>query len=159
MQYIAYRDGCPLIWCPKLLDGWRRRGLCIGFTNGCFSVIHAGHTQMIERATKQCDRLILAINSAQSVVRLKGKRPVISDALRGRMLSVLPGVEVVLIQDSMTPCELLRAIKPDVLFKGGTTDEIVGREIVELYGGKAVKLPTFESLSSTEILDANSRAG
>jgi D-beta-D-heptose 7-phosphate kinase/D-beta-D-heptose 1-phosphate adenosyltransferase len=120
------------------------------FTNGCFAAIHAGHVAYLKEARTLGDVLIVAINSTESIRRLKGDRPIIPDADRVAMLSTL--ADRVIVFDDDTPESLIRAIRPDVLVKGGTTDEIVGREIVESYGGMVVKLPAMPGINTTALL-------
>ena len=104
------------------------------------------------------DLLIVACNSAASIRRLKGERPIIPDADRLRMLASLSCVDTVLLFEEDTPHLLLEAIRPHVLVKGGTTDVIVGREIVESYGGDVIRLSAVPSVSTTQILSGRMNA-
>ncbi len=133
---------------------WRRRGLKIGFTNGCFDLIHPGHVSLIAQARAACDRLIVALNSDASVARLKGPgRPVQSEAARAAVLGSLAGVDLVLIFAEDTPLALIEAIRPDVLVKGADYTEatVVGADIVKSYGGRVLlaELAPGHSTSST----------
>lgn len=131
----------------------RRAGQSIVFTNGCFDLLHVGHISLLEEAARLGDVLIVAINSDASVRRLKGhSRPIIGEGDRARMLAALASVDHVLVFDDDTPHRLLDAIKPDVLVKGGTTGHIVGREIVEAYGGQVVYSSLIPELSTTLLL-------
>ena len=131
----------------------RQANRTIVFTNGCFDLLHVGHVSLLEEAAAQGDVLIVAINSDASVRKLKGTaRPIIGETDRARMLAALACVDHVLVFDDDTPHRLLEAIRPDVLVKGGTTGHIVGREIVEAYGGRIVQTTTIDGLSTTDLV-------
>lgn len=131
----------------------RRAGRGVVFTNGCFDLLHVGHVQLLQEAATLGDVLIVAINSDASVRKLKGPdRPVIGEQDRARLLAALGCVDHVLIFDDDTPHRLLEAIRPDVLVKGGTTGEIVARDVVEAYGGRVCRLRTTEGVSTTRLL-------
>jgi D-beta-D-heptose 7-phosphate kinase/D-beta-D-heptose 1-phosphate adenosyltransferase len=131
----------------------RRAGRSIVFTNGCFDLLHVGHVTMLQEAAESGDVLVVAINSDDSVRRLKGtERPIIGEQDRARMLAALACVDHVLIFDDDTPERLLAEIRPEVLVKGGTTGHIVGREIVEAYGGRIARTTTVPELSTTELV-------
>jgi D-beta-D-heptose 7-phosphate kinase/D-beta-D-heptose 1-phosphate adenosyltransferase len=120
---------------------WRRDRLRIGFTNGCFDLLHPGHVALIAQARAACDRLILAINSDASVTRLKGPgRPVQSEAARAAVLAGLADVDLVLAFDEDTPLETIRALAPDVLVKGAdyADKEVVGADLVRARGGEVI---------------------
>jgi D-beta-D-heptose 7-phosphate kinase/D-beta-D-heptose 1-phosphate adenosyltransferase len=124
------------------VERWRRRRLTIGFTNGCFDLLHPGHLSLIRQARATCDRLIVGINSDASVQRLKGpSRPVNTELSRADVLSGLADVDAVAIFDDDTPLALIEAIKPDVLIKGAdyTIEQIVGASFVQSYGGKVLR--------------------
>ncbi len=126
-------------------------------TNGCFDLLHYGHVQYLQEAREQGDRLVVAINSDASVRRLKGSsRPVIEQTQRAAMLAALGCVDYVVIFDEPTPHDLLRAIRPDLLVKGGTysVDEVVGKEVVEEYGGAVAVLGLVDGLSTTRIVES-----
>ena len=138
-------------------DEYRRQGKTIAFTNGCFDLLHVGHVTYLEEAASLADVLIVGVNSDSSVRRLKGPdRPVISEADRVAMLSALGCVEHVILFESATPRELIHAIRPDVLVKGGTysTDQVVGHEIVEEYGGKVCVTNIVDGVSTTKIVNS-----
>lgn len=121
------------------VERWRRRGWRIGFTNGCFDLLHPGHVHLLEQARSWCDRLVVGLNSDASVKRLKGPaRPIQSEAARAAVLASLATADCVTVFDEDTPVELIRAIKPDVLVKGAdyTVDQVVGGDIVQEYGGE-----------------------
>jgi D-beta-D-heptose 7-phosphate kinase/D-beta-D-heptose 1-phosphate adenosyltransferase len=136
----------------RLVNIHRRVGRSIVLTNGCFDLLHVGHISLLEEAAKLGDVLIVAINSDASVRELKGReRPIIGENDRARMLSALASVDHVLVFDDDTPHRLLQSIKPDVLVKGGTTGYIIGREIVEAYGGQVVRTAAIPGSSTTAI--------
>lgn len=139
-----------------LVDKQRSNGKRIAFTNGCFDLLHVGHVKYLQKARSYGDLLILGLNSDESVRRLKGeKRPLISQQERAHILAALDCVDYVVIFEEDTPIRLLEALRPHVLVKGGdyTPDRVVGRELVESYGGK-VELVTFvDGKSTTNIID------
>lgn len=135
---------------------WQKQGLKVGFTNGCFDVVHAGHIQILEDAKAQCDRLVLGLNSDDSVRRLKGEsRPVNHEMDRAMLLAAISAVDAVSIFREDTPLELLELIRPDVLMKGQdyTKDQVVGGELVESYGGEIVLLPLKKGYSTTATIE------
>ena len=139
---------------------WRSRGLSIGFTNGCFDLVHPGHISLLEQAEAQCDRLIVGLNSDASVARLKGAgRPVQNASARGRVLASVAAVDAVVVFDDDTPVELIRQIRPDVLVKGAdyALDEVVGGDIVQSYGGRVVLADLVDGFSTTETITRLSR--
>jgi D-beta-D-heptose 7-phosphate kinase/D-beta-D-heptose 1-phosphate adenosyltransferase len=138
---------------------WRRHGMTVVFTNGCFDVLHAGHLECLEAARRLGDRLIVAVNSDESVRRLKGPaRPRIDLENRMALLAGLGCVDLVVGFDEDTPESLLRELRPDLLVKGGDYDigEVVGAEIVRGYGGRVVVLPYVAGLSTSRILATES---
>ncbi len=133
----------------------RARGYKVGFTNGCFDLLHLGHISTIQQAKNACDFLIVAINSDASVKRLKGpSRPVQDENARAAILSALEAVDMVVVFDEETPMALLEAIRPDVLVKGGQykLEEVVGYELVTSYGGKIVRAEMEEGFSTTNTI-------
>src|SRR6202795_3389439 len=119
------------------LADWRKQGLRIGFTNGCFDILHPGHVKVLTAARGACDRLIVGLNSDASVKRLKGEgRPVQDERAGAEVLAALEAVDLVAIFEQDTPIKLITEIKPSVLVKGGdyTRDQVVGHEIVEAGG-------------------------
>jgi len=134
----------------------RSSGNAVVFTNGCFDVLHAGHVQMLQEAKDLGDFLVVGLNNDDSVKRLKGEgRPVNSLADRARVLGALRSVDAVVSFGEDTPERLLRAIRPDVLVKGGDygPDEVVGREIVEGDGGRVVVVSHVKGRGTTEFLE------
>jgi D-beta-D-heptose 7-phosphate kinase/D-beta-D-heptose 1-phosphate adenosyltransferase len=135
---------------------WRREGLTVGFTNGCFDLLHPGHVQLLCEARSHCDRLVVGLNSDASVKRLKGpSRPVQPEAARSIVLAGLAFVDAVILFADDTPRELIALIKPDVLVKGADyrIDQVVGHEVVESYGGKVVLVDLVPDSSTTLIID------
>lgn len=133
----------------------RRRGERVVFSNGCFDVLHVGHVRSLEQARGLGDRLLVAVNSDASVRRLKGAgRPVVSARQRAEVLAGLACVDWVVVFPESTPLSLIRALRPDVLAKGGdwSLDEIVGREDVESWGGRVVRLREVPSVRTSKIL-------
>ncbi len=133
------------------IEIWRHQGYRIGFTNGCFDLIHPGHISLLCQARAACDRLIVAINTDDSVKRLKGAaRPIQNQDSRATVLSSMDNVDAVIMFNDDTPIELIGAIRPDVLVKGAdyTIDRVVGADIVQSYGGK-ILLATLEEGFST----------
>ena len=126
------------------------------FTNGCFDILHAGHVAYLQQAKSLGDKLIVALNDDQSVTRLKGKdRPINPIEQRLQIIAALGCVDWVIPFSQDTPAQLLTCIKPDILVKGGdysATDEIVGRQIVEAYGGEVSLLCLQPSISTTHII-------
>ncbi|HIG22084.1 MAG TPA: D-glycero-beta-D-manno-heptose 1-phosphate adenylyltransferase [Henriciella marina] len=140
----------------ELAVRWRASGLRVGFTNGCFDILHPGHLRVLRQARAQCDRLIVAINTDASVKRLKGEsRPVNTEQDRAELLAGIAGVDAVTSFDEDTPAELIKAIQPDVLVKGGDykADEIVGADTVRARGGEVVIVPLLEGRSTTGIIE------
>ncbi|HLF58173.1 MAG TPA: D-glycero-beta-D-manno-heptose-7-phosphate kinase [Alphaproteobacteria bacterium] len=143
---------------PIALDriaAWRESGLKIGFTNGCFDLIHPGHVSLLAQARGACDRLVVGLNSDASVRRLKGEgRPVQSEAARAQVLASLGAVDLVVIFAEETPVRLIEAIHPDVLVKGADyrRDQVVGGEIVESYGGRILLAEIVPGHSTTATL-------
>ena len=135
---------------------WRREGLTVGFTNGCFDLLHPGHVQLLCESRSHCDRLIVGLNSDVSVKRLKGAtRPVQSEDARSIVLAGLAFVDAVVLFADDTPVELIRRIRPDILVKGADyrLDQVVGHDIVASYGGRVVLVNLIPDSSTTRIID------
>jgi len=132
---------------------WRRGGHArIGFTNGCFDLIHPGHVALLTQARGACDRLIVGLNSDASVRRLKGPdRPIQPESARAIVLASLGSVDLVVPFGEDTPIELIRALRPDVLVKGADyrADQVVGGEFVQSYGGRVLLVPIVPGNSTT----------
>jgi len=154
-RMIGVRSGKVLSRERLADEAARRRGAgeTLVFTNGCFDLLHLGHVRYLQEARQLGSSLVVAINSNDSVRRLKGpSRPIIGAAERAEMLAALECVDYVTVFDEDTPEALLELLRPETLVKGGTTGEIVGRKIVEGYGGRVEKLPVVEGLSTTDII-------
>jgi D-beta-D-heptose 7-phosphate kinase/D-beta-D-heptose 1-phosphate adenosyltransferase len=139
----------------QLAAEYRRDGLCVVLTNGCFDLLHAGHLRCLADASRLGDILVVAVNGDASVRRLKGPgRPVVPARDRVALLAGLGCVDHVVVFDEETPHTLLRRLRPDVLAKGGTyaPEEVVGREVVHAYGGRVCVTGTREGLSTTGLL-------
>ncbi|MBF0517229.1 MAG: D-glycero-beta-D-manno-heptose 1-phosphate adenylyltransferase [Nitrospirae bacterium] len=141
----------PLSELLKIMAAHRAAGKKIVFTNGCFDIIHAGHCQYLQEARALGDILIVAVNSDDSVRRLKPKRPIVPQAQRVVVLSALSAVDYVLIFDEDTPLQVITALRPDVLVKGGdwAKESIVGSAIVP----EVHSLPYADGLSTTGIIN------
>lgn len=134
----------------------KEEGKKLVFTNGCFDIIHRGHVDYLNRAKALGDYLVVALNSDESVRRLKGEgRPINKLEDRAFVVANLKAVDFVVSFEEDTPFEIISAIIPDVLVKGGDwkIDEIVGRDIVEANGGKVFSLPYVENYSTTSIIN------
>ena len=134
---------------------WREQGLKVGFTNGCFDIVHPGHIRLLEEAAAQCDRLIVAINSDASVKRLKGPtRPIQDEIARAKVLGAMHSVDTVVVFDEDTQRERIRTLLPDLLVKGADyrEDQVVGGDVVKAAGGRVVLVGLEEGQSTTSIL-------
>ena len=139
---------------PHLLE-WRKQGLRIGFTNGCFDILHPGHVKVLTAARAACDRLIVGLNSDASVKRLKGEgRPVQDERARAEVLAALEAVDLVAIFEEDTPLRLITQIRPSLLVKGGdyTREQVVGHEIVEAGGGEVLLVDVLPGFSTTSLV-------
>ena len=142
-----------------LVAHWKGQGLSVGFTNGCFDILHAGHVSLLATARSHCDRLVVGLNTDASVGRLKGPtRPVNPMSSRAAVLAALRYVDGVVGFDDDTPLELIRQLQPDVLVKGAdyTIDQVVGADIVQAWGGRVVLAELVDGQSTTGII---ARAG
>jgi D-beta-D-heptose 7-phosphate kinase/D-beta-D-heptose 1-phosphate adenosyltransferase len=136
----------------EIAERWRMRGYKVGFTNGCFDLLHPGHVHLLEQCRNMCDRLIVGINADASVQRLKGPtRPAQGEAARAAVLASLASVDLF---EEDTPIELIKQIKPDVLIKGAdyTRETVVGAELVESWGGAVVLAQLLPGHSTTATL-------
>ncbi|MGX4803583.1 D-glycero-beta-D-manno-heptose-7-phosphate kinase [Bradyrhizobium guangdongense] len=137
------------------LAEWKREGLRVGFTNGCFDILHPGHVKVLTAARAACDRLIVGLNSDVSVRRLKGAdRPVQDERARAEVLAALEAVDLVVIFEQDTPIDLIRRITPSVLVKGGdyTREQVVGYDVVEAAGGVVVLVDILQGFSTTALV-------
>jgi D-beta-D-heptose 7-phosphate kinase/D-beta-D-heptose 1-phosphate adenosyltransferase len=139
----------------KRVAEWRAAGETIVFTNGCFDLLHVGHVTLLEDCHRYGSKLVLGLNSDASVCRLKGPtRPVVGENERARVMAALAAVDAVVLFEEDTPIELIRAVKPDVLVKGGdySVETVVGHEDVIAAGGRVEIVPTVEGFSTTNIV-------
>jgi len=146
----------PLVELSRRRCGWRTYSQDTVFTNGVFDLIHPGHLTYLAEAAALGQRLIVGVNSDESVRRLKGdSRPIMPLAARMQLLAGLFYVDGVIAFDEDTPLELIKALRPDVLVKGGDyqVDDIVGAEEVRAWGGDVQVLPFVEGYSSTGIIE------
>jgi len=138
------------------LAEWRRQGLRVGFTNGCFDLLHPGHVRLLAGAREACDRLIVGLNGDASVTRLKGEgRPVQPVQARAEVLAALEAVDLVVVFDEDTPEKLIARVKPTVLVKGSDykREDVVGREIVETAGGEVVLIEIVPGHSTSAMVE------
>jgi len=143
------------------LAAWKSQGLRVGFTNGCFDLLHPGHVRLLAAARAACDRLVLGLNSDSSVRRLKGEgRPVQPVGARAEVLAALEAVDLVVVFEEDTPLKLIERVKPTVLVKGGdyTRETVVGHEIVEALGGEIILIDLVPGHSTTAMVE-RSRKG
>ena len=130
------------------------------FTNGCFDILHKGHIHLLAACTEEGERLIVGLNSDASVKRLKGvNRPVNDQKSRATLLASTQFTDGVIIFEQDTPEELIHAIQPDVLIKGGDwkKEDIVGSEFVESYGGQVKTIPYLKGFSTSSIIERSKR--
>jgi len=128
----------------------------IGFTNGCFDILHIGHIRYLKEARSKCQKLIVGLNSDKSVKCLKGKgRPINSQDIRAELLESLRWVDQVLIFDEKTPLRLIKQVQPDVIFKGGdyNADKVVGYNWIKKRGGCVKIIKFHEGFSTTKIIN------
>lgn len=136
------------------VTAWRLSGQRIVFTNGCFDILHYGHLHYLSAARDLGERLVIGLNSAASVSRLKGpNRPINDELTRTRLLAALEVVDAVVVFESDTPLELIQHIQPDILVKGGDWQlhQIVGSDVVLAAGGQVLSLPFVQGYSTTNI--------
>lgn len=135
-----------------VVEAWRESGLKVGFTNGCFDILHRGHVTYLADARRNCDRLIVALNTDASVKRLKGdSRPVNGLESRALVMASLASVDLVIPFDEDTPLSLIEALRPDVLLKGAdyTEEQVVGAKEVRAYGGEVRLVELVDGYSTT----------
>lgn len=139
----------------RRVAGWRLCSESMVFTNGCFDLIHPGHLHYLHAAGELGRRLVVGLNSDESVRRLKGPgRPIMDERARALLLASLFYVEAVVLFEEDTPLELIEALRPDVLVKGGdyTEDQVVGAPQVRNWGGTVELIPFVEGYSSSRII-------
>ena len=139
-----------------LIKSWQSSGQKVVFTNGCYDLLHPGHIHLLHRSRELGDRLIVGLNTDASVRRLKGNtRPIVAEKDRAAILSALGCVDLVVLFDEDTPLHLIQAIKPDILVKGEDyrLEQVVGRDVVESYGGRVCRVPLLQGYSTTQIAE------
>ena len=145
----------PLSDLQNQVEQWKAEGKTIAFTNGCFDILHAGHIASLLQASQEGDKLIVALNADSSVKELKGKsRPVNNEEARAVVMAALGMVDAVTVFSEPTPKDLIIALKPDVLVKGGDykVEDIAGAKEVIDWGGRVVINPIVEGFSTTSII-------
>jgi D-beta-D-heptose 7-phosphate kinase/D-beta-D-heptose 1-phosphate adenosyltransferase len=138
------------------VEAWRKQGLRIIFTNGCFDLLHVGHVTYLGQARRLGDRLVVGLNTDRSVRSLKGAtRPVINETDRAHVLCALEAVSAVTLFDDDTPLALIQRLRPDVLVKGSdySEEQVVGAAEVRAWGGKVALIPVVPGRSSSQIID------
>ena len=151
----SFKKICDWVEAKKRIESWKQAGQKIGFTNGCFDILHAGHVRYLQDSAAQADKLIVGLNSDASVQTLKGSsRPIVPENDRAYVLSGLEAVAAVVIFEEETPFELIEWLEPDMLMKGGDykIEEIVGYDSVTKRGGVVKVLPFLDGRSTTNIV-------
>lgn len=150
------RKICTLSELVRIREDLRQGGQRVVFTNGCFDILHRGHVEYLKEAKQLGDVLIVAVNSDDSVRRLKGAlRPVMTEEDRAIILAALEVVDYVVIFNEDTPIPLLKILHPDILVKGGDyrKNEVIGAEVVRQYGGQIAVARRTDGVSSSEIIE------
>jgi D-beta-D-heptose 7-phosphate kinase/D-beta-D-heptose 1-phosphate adenosyltransferase len=153
-----------IVFDRKVLDrrlaAWRRADLRIGFTNGCFDLLHPGHIKVLAQARAACDRLVVGLNSDASVLRLKGAgRPIQNEHARAEVLAALEAVDLVVVFEEDTPLALIQRVRPKVLVKGAEyrDKEVVGRDLVEAAGGSVVHVDLIPGQSTSALIERSGK--
>jgi D-beta-D-heptose 7-phosphate kinase / D-beta-D-heptose 1-phosphate adenosyltransferase len=160
---LAPEDKIVFDWAvlDERLAEWRKHGLRIGFTNGCFDLLHRGHIKLLAEARTACDRLVVGLNSDASTKRLKGNgRPINPAEGRAEVIAALEAVDLVVVFEEDTPLELIKRVRPAVLVKGAdyTRDEVVGGDVVEASGGTVVLVELVPGHSTTGIVRRSAKS-
>ena len=138
------------------VNSWKEAGETIGFTNGCFDILHKGHIEVLSQTADLCNKLIIGLNSDQSIQDIKGgSRPIISANSRAVLLASLSFIDAVVLFSEKTPLNLINSLKPDVLTKGGDyeIEDVVGHKVVQENGGQVFLIPFVDGFSSSLIID------
>ena len=154
------KTALPLHQVAAMVERWKAQGLVVGFTNGCFDIIHPGHIALLDQARAACDRLVVALNTDASTARLKGpNRPINPLDSRARVIAAIRTVDCVTAFDEDTPHETIEALTPDVLVKGAdyTIDQVVGADLVLQTGGRVLLAHLTPGQSTTAIISASRR--
>jgi D-beta-D-heptose 7-phosphate kinase/D-beta-D-heptose 1-phosphate adenosyltransferase len=134
----------------------REKGRTVVFTNGCFDLLHVGHVKYLQKARRLGDLLVLGLNSDDSIRRLKGpRRPLINQDERAHILAALDCIDYLVIFDEDTPLELIEALRPKILVKGGdySPEGVVGKDLVESFGGRVELIQFVDGKSTTNIIE------
>ena len=155
---LSLRPGICLESIPlyQKVAWWKHQGLTVGFTNGCFDLIHAGHTFGLNELARRVDRVVVGVNSDASVRVLKGEpRPLCGEVMRVAVLASLTSVDAVTVFDAPSPVDIIEQLRPNVLAKGAeySLDSIAGSAFVNSYGGHVMRVPMVSGLSTTRLLD------
>ena len=145
-----------------ICDLWRNQGLEVGFTNGCFDLVHPGHVKLLAEARATCDRLVVGLNTDQSVRRVKGEtRPIQTELARAEVIGALRSVDLVVLFDEDTPVELIRVLRPDVLIKGAdyTLETVVGADLMASWGGRVALIDLVPGQSSSRLIATSKDGG
>lgn len=140
----------------KIISGLKRNGKKIVFTNGCFDILHSGHVQYLEKAKAKGDILIVAVNTDESIRKIKGEnRPIVNQTDRIKVLAALSCVDYVTLFNQSTPLSAIQTLKPDVLIKGAdwSKEKIVGADFVSGYGGHVARIKLLKGRSTTSIIN------
>jgi D-glycero-beta-D-manno-heptose 1-phosphate adenylyltransferase len=138
------------------VETWQAEGKKIVFTNGCFDIVHLGHIDYLEKARNLGDKLVLGLNTDDSVRRLKGEtRPVVNEYARSRMMAAFEFVDAVVLFDEPTPLELIETVKPDILVKGDdySVETIVGADFVMSKGGEVKTIALVKGYSTSLLIE------
>ncbi|MBA3028657.1 MAG: D-glycero-beta-D-manno-heptose-7-phosphate kinase [Desulfobacteraceae bacterium] len=138
------------------VDSWKAEDKRIGFTNGCFDILHSGHVHLLHASARLCDKLIVGLNTDESITGLKGPgRPILSQEDRSRLIAALGSVDLVVLFDEPTPLNLISALKPHILIKGQDyqKSQVVGADLVESWGGEVALIDLVENKSTTSIIE------
>lgn len=136
----------------EMAERWRKQGLKVGFTNGCFDLLHPGHVSLLRQAKAACDKLVVGLNSDASVKQLKGEsRPIQNETARAAVLGSLAAVDNIVIFAEETPLNLIKIIRPGVLVKGAdySKDQVVGGDLVQGWGGQIILANLVDGHSTT----------
>jgi D-beta-D-heptose 7-phosphate kinase/D-beta-D-heptose 1-phosphate adenosyltransferase len=139
----------------RVVAGWKVKGEKIIFTNGVFDILHQGHIKLLLEAAELGAKVVLGLNADASVKRLKGEsRPINDEQSRALIMASQSFIDAVCLFEEDTPLELIQAIKPDIIVKGGdyTPETVVGNDFVKAYGGSVIIIPTVEGFSTTNII-------
>ena len=158
-QDLIYLTECKIVSLEAAeaqVEKWRNGGDKIGFTNGCFDLIHPGHLSILAKSRGACDRLVVGLNSDVSIRQLKGKsRPIQTEDSRASIMASLASVDLVVLFSEETPIKLIETFKPDVLAKGAdyAFNDVVGADFVQAYGGKVLLIDLEEGHSTTKTIE------